>query len=89
MLNYEMLICLLFKEIQLLMKEQAIIFVPLSVFLGQAKKGLFSASPQHLADMFTSEFLATIKLSLFARLKFILLTYIVSFPLTTASRELL
>ena len=83
MLNYEMLICLLFKEIQVLMEEQAIIFVPLMVFLGQAEKGSFSASLQHLADMFTSEFLATIKLSHFVRLKFILLTYIVSIPLTT------
>ena len=85
MLNYEMLICLLFKEIQVLMEVQAIVFVTLTLILGQAKKGSFSASPQHLADMFMSEFLATIKLSHFARLKFILLTYIVSFPLTTKS----
>ena len=54
-LNYEMLICLLFKEIQLLMGEQIIIFVPITSDLQQTKKGLFSANLQHLADMFTSE----------------------------------
>ena len=54
-LNYEMLICLLFKEIQLLMGEQTIIVVPMTSVLKQTKKGLFSASLQHLADTFTSE----------------------------------
>ena len=61
------------------MEEQVIISVPLSLVSGQAKKGLFSASLRHLADMFTSEILATIKLSHFVRLKSIPLPYLVSF----------
>ena len=76
-----MLICLLFKGIQLLMGEQAIIFVPLTSILQQAKKRLFSAGLQHLADMFTSGILATLKWFPFVRLKFI--PYVVSFPLVT------
>ena len=75
-----MFICLLFKEIQLL-EEQAIIFVPLTLILGQEKKGLFSANLQQMEDMFISVFLAILKLSQFVKLKFIPLTYGVSFLL--------
>ena len=42
--NYEMLICLLFKGIQLLTGEETIIFVPITSVLQQTKKGLSSAS---------------------------------------------
>jgi len=37
------------------MGEQIIIFVSITSNLQQTKKRLFSASLQHLADMFTSE----------------------------------
>ena len=61
------------------MEEQAIVFVPLSLLLGLEKKGRFSANLQQLADIFISGFLASIKLSQFAKLKFIPLIYQVSF----------
>ena len=60
------------------MGEQTIIFVPITSVLQQTKRGLFFASLQHLADMFTSDILAPLKLLQFVRLKFIPLTYLVS-----------
>ena len=57
-------------------------FVPITFVLQQTKKGLFSASLQHLLDTFTSEILAPLKLSQFVKLKFI--PFLVSFRLTTA-----
>ena len=81
-----MLISLLFKEIQLLMEEQTIMFVQITFVLRQTKKRFFSASLKHLADTFTSEILATLKLLQFVRFKFI--PYLVSFLLTTALQSL-